>query len=71
MFFLFCFFSPFVLVGEKRDSLANATVAELPSAECSSSSSSSNSSSQGRTPRHSLNSNDAEQDARQIRPSSL
>uniref|UniRef100_A0A665UK95 Rho GTPase-activating protein 26 n=1 Tax=Echeneis naucrates TaxID=173247 RepID=A0A665UK95_ECHNA len=40
------------------------------SANCNSSSSSS-SSSQGRTPRHSLTSNDGEQDARQIRPSSL
>lgn len=62
----------FVLVGEKRDSLANATVAEPPSADCNSSSGSNNSSSsQGRTPRHSLNSNDAEQDARHTRPSSL
>lgn len=63
-------FSSFTLVGEKRNSLANAMVAELPSANCNSSSSS-NSSSQGRTPRHSLNSNDGEQDTRQTRPSSL
>uniref|UniRef100_A0AAQ6A4K7 Rho GTPase-activating protein 26 n=1 Tax=Amphiprion ocellaris TaxID=80972 RepID=A0AAQ6A4K7_AMPOC len=42
------------------------------SANCnSSSSSSSGSSSQSRTPRHSLTSNDGEQDSRQIRPSSL
>ncbi|XP_070773230.1 rho GTPase-activating protein 26-like [Enoplosus armatus] len=61
--------------GEKRNSVVNTTVAELQppvssSANCNSSSSS-NSSSQGRTPRHSLTSNDGEQDTRQIRPSSL
>ncbi|KAG7220069.1 hypothetical protein INR49_008963 [Caranx melampygus] len=61
--------------GEKRNSVVNATVNELQqpvssSANCNSSSSSS-SSSQGRTPRHSLTSNDGEQDGRQIRPSSL
>ncbi|XP_040006645.1 rho GTPase-activating protein 26-like [Xiphias gladius] len=61
--------------GEKRNSVVNATVSELQqpvssSANCNSSSSSS-SSSQGRTPRHSLTSNDGEQDTRQIRPSSL
>uniref|UniRef100_A0A673AV28 Rho GTPase activating protein 26 n=1 Tax=Sphaeramia orbicularis TaxID=375764 RepID=A0A673AV28_9TELE len=61
--------------GEKRNSVVNATVAELQqsvstSANCNSSSSSS-SSSQGRTPRHSLTSNDGEHDTRQIRPSSL
>ncbi|XP_030294271.1 rho GTPase-activating protein 26 [Sparus aurata] len=58
--------------GEKRNSVG--TAAELQpvssSANCNSSSSS-NSSSHGRTPRHSLTSNDGEQDARQIRPSSL
>uniref|UniRef100_A0A8C4EJH7 Rho GTPase-activating protein 26 n=1 Tax=Dicentrarchus labrax TaxID=13489 RepID=A0A8C4EJH7_DICLA len=64
--------SLFVLAGEKRNSVVNATVAELQqpvssSANCNSSSSS-NSSSQGRTPRHSLTSNDGEQDSRQIRP---
>ncbi|XP_068456021.1 rho GTPase-activating protein 26-like [Clinocottus analis] len=63
--------------GEKKNSVPNATVAELQqpvssSANCnSSSSSSSSSSSQSRTPRHSLTSNDGEQDSRQIRPSSL
>lgn len=62
-------------VGEKRNSVANTTVAELQqpvsnTANCNSSSSSS-SGSQGRTPRHSLTSNDGEQDTRQIRPSSL
>ncbi|KAI9548178.1 Rho GTPase-activating protein 26 [Dissostichus eleginoides] len=62
--------------GEKKNSIANATVAELQqpissTVNCNSSSSSSSSSSQGRTPRHSLTSNDGEQDARQIRPSSL
>ncbi|XP_069395853.1 rho GTPase-activating protein 26 [Paralichthys olivaceus] len=62
--------------GEKRNSVASATANELQqpvsssSANCNSSSSSS-SSSQGRTPRHSLTSNDGEQDTRQIRPSSL
>ncbi|XP_035033924.1 rho GTPase-activating protein 26 isoform X1 [Hippoglossus stenolepis] len=62
--------------GDKRNSVVNATVNELQqpvsssSANCNSSSSSS-SSSQGRTPRHSLTSNDGEQDTRQIRPSSL
>uniref|UniRef100_A0A4W6EXP3 Rho GTPase-activating protein 26 n=1 Tax=Lates calcarifer TaxID=8187 RepID=A0A4W6EXP3_LATCA len=61
--------------GEKRNSVVNATVGELQqpvssSANCNSSSSSS-SSSQGRTPRHSLTSNDGEQDTRQIRPSSF
>uniref|UniRef100_A0A673AXY1 Rho GTPase activating protein 26 n=1 Tax=Sphaeramia orbicularis TaxID=375764 RepID=A0A673AXY1_9TELE len=66
-----CVLSP---VGEKRNSVVNATVAELQqsvstSANCNSSSSSS-SSSQGRTPRHSLTSNDGEHDTRQIRPSS-
>ncbi|KAI3373235.1 hypothetical protein L3Q82_006544 [Scortum barcoo] len=60
--------------GEKRNSVVVATVAELQqpvssSANCNSSSSSN--SSQGRTPRHSLTSNDGEQDTRQIRPSSL
>ncbi|KAM7374598.1 hypothetical protein PAMP_007245 [Pampus punctatissimus] len=61
--------------GEKRNSVVNATVAELQqpvssTANCNSSSSSS-SGSQGRTPRHSLTSNDGEPDTRQIRPSSL
>ncbi|KAK5858818.1 hypothetical protein PBY51_002933 [Eleginops maclovinus] len=61
--------------GEKKNSVVNATVGEMQqpissSANCNSSSSSS-SSSQGRTPRHSLTSNDGEQDTRQIRPSSL
>ncbi|KAK2828140.1 hypothetical protein Q5P01_019174 [Channa striata] len=60
--------------GEKRNSVA--TVGELQppvpfSANCNSSSSSSSSSSQGRTPRHSLTSNDGEQETRQNRPSSL
>ncbi|KAM3601217.1 uncharacterized protein V6R79_009342 [Siganus canaliculatus] len=60
---------------EKRNSVTNATVSELQqpvsiSSNCNSSSSSS-SSSQGRTPRHSLTSNDGEQDARQMRPSSF
>ncbi|XP_010774483.1 rho GTPase-activating protein 26-like, partial [Notothenia coriiceps] len=62
--------------GEKKNSIANATVAELQqpissTVNYNNSSSSSSSSSQGRTPRHSLTSNDGEQDARQIRPSSL
>uniref|UniRef100_UPI0037E89224 rho GTPase-activating protein 26-like isoform X1 n=1 Tax=Semicossyphus pulcher TaxID=241346 RepID=UPI0037E89224 len=62
--------------GEKRNSVVNASVAELQqplssSTNCNSSSSS-NSGSQGRTPRHSLTSNDGDaQDNRQIRPSSL
>uniref|UniRef100_A0A8C3FYW4 Rho GTPase-activating protein 26 n=1 Tax=Cyclopterus lumpus TaxID=8103 RepID=A0A8C3FYW4_CYCLU len=61
--------------GEKKNSVANAAVAELQqpvssSANCNSSSSSS-SSSQSRTPRNSLTSNDGEHDTRQIRPSSL
>ncbi|XP_068600214.1 rho GTPase-activating protein 26-like [Brachionichthys hirsutus] len=56
--------------GEKRNSLFNSIIADLQQpvssfANCSSSSSS-NSSSQGRTPRHSLTSNDGEQDTRQI-----
>ncbi|AWO99961.1 putative rho GTPase-activating protein 26 [Scophthalmus maximus] len=66
--------------GEKRNSVVNAPVGELQqpvsssSANCNSNSSSSSSSgggSQGRTPRHSLTSNDGEPDARQIRPSLL
>ncbi|XP_071370919.1 rho GTPase-activating protein 26-like isoform X2 [Centroberyx affinis] len=62
------------LKGEKRNSVVNSA-AELQqpvssSANCNSSSSSSNSS-QGRTPRHSLTSNDGEQESRQSRPSSL
>ncbi|KAK5887776.1 hypothetical protein CesoFtcFv8_016347 [Champsocephalus esox] len=60
--------------GEKKNSIANATVAELQqpiSSTVNCNSSSSSSSSQGRTPRHSLTSNEGEQDARQIRPSSL
>ncbi|CAJ1063540.1 rho GTPase-activating protein 26-like isoform X1 [Xyrichtys novacula] len=65
--------------GEKRNSLVSANASELQqplsssSTNCnSSSSSSSNSGSQGRTPRHSLTSNDGDtQDNRQIRPSSL
>ncbi|XP_068186913.1 rho GTPase-activating protein 26-like isoform X1 [Antennarius striatus] len=61
--------------GEKKNSLFNSIIADLQqpvsySANCNSSSSS-NSSSQGRTPRHSLTSNDGEQDPRQSRPSSL
>lgn len=57
---------------EKRNSVANAPVAELQSntANCNSSSSSS-SGSQGRTPRHSLTSTDGELESRQNRPSSL
>ncbi|XP_030601829.1 rho GTPase-activating protein 26 isoform X2 [Archocentrus centrarchus] len=62
--------------GEKRNSVGNTTAADLQhpvssSANCNSSSSSSSSSSQGRTPRHSLTSNDGEQDSRQNRPTSL
>ncbi|KAM9729172.1 rho GTPase-activating protein 26-like isoform 3-T3 [Menidia menidia] len=62
--------------GEKRNSVSNATVADLQnpvssSANCNSSSSSSSAGSQCRTPRHSLTSNDGEQDGRQVRPSSL
>uniref|UniRef100_A0A7N6AP94 Rho GTPase-activating protein 26 n=1 Tax=Anabas testudineus TaxID=64144 RepID=A0A7N6AP94_ANATE len=60
--------------GEKRNSVATVSELQQPvssSANCNSSSSSSSSSSQGRTPRHSLTSNDGEQDTRQIRPSSL
>ncbi|KAA8586729.1 hypothetical protein FQN60_000565 [Etheostoma spectabile] len=62
--------------GEKKNSVVNTTVAELQqpvssSTNCNSNSSSSSASSQGRTPRHSLTSNDGEQDTRQIRPSSL
>uniref|UniRef100_A0A667XR40 Rho GTPase-activating protein 26 n=1 Tax=Myripristis murdjan TaxID=586833 RepID=A0A667XR40_9TELE len=60
--------------GEKRNSVVNSTASELQpvssTSNCNSSSSSSNSS-QGRTPRHSLTSNDGEQEARQSRPSSL
>ncbi|XP_061818545.1 rho GTPase-activating protein 26-like [Nerophis lumbriciformis] len=62
------------LKGEKRNSVVVASMGEQqPAANCSSSSSggSSSSSSQGRTPRHSLISNDGEHDTRQIRPSSL
>uniref|UniRef100_A0A7N9AL86 Rho GTPase-activating protein 26 n=1 Tax=Mastacembelus armatus TaxID=205130 RepID=A0A7N9AL86_9TELE len=63
-------------VRANKNSVVNATVGDLQqpvssSANCNSSSSSSSSSSQGRTPRHSLTSNDGEQDTRQIRPSSL
>ncbi|KAM3868536.1 rho GTPase-activating protein 26-like isoform 2-T2 [Diretmus argenteus] len=63
--------------GEKRNSVVNSTATELQqpvvsTANCNSSSSSSNSnSSQGRTPRHSLTSNDGEQETKQSRPSSL
>ncbi|XP_058483651.1 rho GTPase-activating protein 26-like isoform X2 [Solea solea] len=63
--------------GEKRNSVVGSAVSNpqqpvsSSSANCNSSSSSSSSSSQGRTPRHSLTSNDGEQDTRQIRPSSL
>ncbi|XP_008331066.1 rho GTPase-activating protein 26 [Cynoglossus semilaevis] len=61
--------------GEKRNSIANPVVGDLlqpvssSSANCNSSSSSS--SSQSRTPRHSLTSNDGEQESRQLQPSSL
>ncbi|XP_013872301.1 rho GTPase-activating protein 26 [Austrofundulus limnaeus] len=65
--------------GEKRNSVGNATAADLQhpvsSANCNSSSSSSSSGSSScshsQTPRHSLTSNEGEQDGRQIRPSSL
>ncbi|XP_060911162.1 rho GTPase-activating protein 26-like [Labrus mixtus] len=65
--------------GEKRNSVVGTSISELQqplstSTNCNSSSNSSNSgSSQGRTPRHSLTSNDGDtQDTtRQIRPSSL
>nr|XP_043898259.1 rho GTPase-activating protein 26-like [Solea senegalensis] len=64
--------------GEKRNSVVGSAVSNpqqqsvsSSSANCNSSSSSSSSSSQGRTPRHSLTSNDGEQDTRQTRPSSL
>ncbi|XP_054611010.1 rho GTPase-activating protein 26-like isoform X1 [Dunckerocampus dactyliophorus] len=62
--------------GEKRDSVVIAAAGELQPAgsstgNCNSSSGSSSSSSQGRTPRHSLISNDGEHSTRQIRPSSL
>ncbi|XP_053297015.1 rho GTPase-activating protein 26 isoform X2 [Pleuronectes platessa] len=58
--------------GEKTNSVVNELQQPVSSSSvnCNSSSSSS-SSSQGRTPRHSLTSNDGEQDTRQIRPSSL
>ncbi|KAM9788428.1 rho GTPase-activating protein 26-like [Neosynchiropus ocellatus] len=61
---------------EKRNSVVNAAAPELQTTiistgNGSSSSSSSSSGSQGRTPRHSLTSNDGEQDTRQARPSSL
>lgn len=66
--------------GEKRNSVGSTNVPELQqplssTTNCNSSSSSSsnsNNGSQGRTPRHSLTSNDGDtQDTRQIRPSSL
>ncbi|XP_034033937.1 rho GTPase-activating protein 26-like isoform X2 [Thalassophryne amazonica] len=61
--------------GEKRNSVMNMTVAELQqsgSSTANCSSSSSTSSSHSRTPRHSLTSNDGDQDTRPItRPSSL
>uniref|UniRef100_A0A672FZP5 Uncharacterized protein n=1 Tax=Salarias fasciatus TaxID=181472 RepID=A0A672FZP5_SALFA len=58
--------------GEKRNSVVNAAGSDVQqgvssSANCNSSSSSSSSSSQSRTPRHSLTSNDGEQESRQIR----
>uniref|UniRef100_A0A3Q2NWM1 Rho GTPase-activating protein 26 n=1 Tax=Fundulus heteroclitus TaxID=8078 RepID=A0A3Q2NWM1_FUNHE len=63
--------------GEKRNSVGNTPAVDLQhpvssSANCNSSSSSSSSAgSHNRTPRHSLTSNDGDQDGRQIRPSSL
>lgn len=68
-------FSVSAALGEKRNSIANPVVGDLlhpvssSSANCNSSSSSS--SSQSRTPRHSLTSNDGEQESRQLQPSSL
>uniref|UniRef100_A0A8C5NB72 Rho GTPase-activating protein 26 n=1 Tax=Gouania willdenowi TaxID=441366 RepID=A0A8C5NB72_GOUWI len=70
------------LKGENRNSFVNTTTTELQKSVPSSANSNSNSSSggscsssssssQGRTPRHSLTSNDGEQDKPQIRPSSL
>ncbi|XP_015238488.1 PREDICTED: rho GTPase-activating protein 26-like [Cyprinodon variegatus] len=60
--------------GEKRNSVGNTDLQPpaSSSANCNSSSSSSSSTgSNNRTPRHSLTSNDGEQDSRQVRPSSL
>uniref|UniRef100_A0A1A7Y238 Rho GTPase-activating protein 26 n=2 Tax=Iconisemion striatum TaxID=60296 RepID=A0A1A7Y238_9TELE len=64
--------------GEKRNSVGNTTAADMQhpvassSTNCNSSSSScSSSGSHSQTPRHSLTSNDGEQEGRQIRPSSL
>uniref|UniRef100_A0A3B3TMV8 Rho GTPase-activating protein 26 n=1 Tax=Poecilia latipinna TaxID=48699 RepID=A0A3B3TMV8_9TELE len=64
--------------GEKRNSVGNTPAADTQhpvssSTNCNSSSSSSSSStgSHNKTPRHSLTSNDGEQDGRKIRPSSL
>uniref|UniRef100_A0A3B5PUZ4 Rho GTPase-activating protein 26 n=1 Tax=Xiphophorus maculatus TaxID=8083 RepID=A0A3B5PUZ4_XIPMA len=63
--------------GEKRNSVGNTPAADMQhpvssSTNCNSSSSSSSSTgSHNKTPRHSLTSNDGEQDGRQIRPSSL
>ncbi|XP_037834811.1 rho GTPase-activating protein 26 isoform X2 [Kryptolebias marmoratus] len=64
--------------GEKRNSVGNTTAVDLQhlvssSANCNSSGSSSSGSSgsHSQTPRHSLTSNEGEQNGRQIRPSSL
>uniref|UniRef100_A0A3B3YYI3 Rho GTPase-activating protein 26 n=1 Tax=Poecilia mexicana TaxID=48701 RepID=A0A3B3YYI3_9TELE len=62
--------------GEKRNSVGNTPAADTQhpvssSTNCNSSSSSSSTGSHNKTPRHSLTSNDGEQDGRKIRPSSL
>uniref|UniRef100_A0A3P9NF08 Rho GTPase-activating protein 26 n=1 Tax=Poecilia reticulata TaxID=8081 RepID=A0A3P9NF08_POERE len=62
--------------GEKRNSVGNTPAPDTQhpvssSTNCNSSSSSSSTGSHNKTPRHSLTSNDGEQDGRQIRPSSL